>query len=73
MRNDDSLAPYKIEIKEKTFSSYQLKMADLDNVPIGNLKKLATNFFDKKEYVLRYEHLQLSLWLGLKLKKFIVR
>ena len=53
-------------------SSYQLKIVDLDNIPIANVKKLVPNFFDKEEYVIHYENLQLYLGLGLKLKKYIV-
>ena len=36
---------------------------------IGNAKKLVPNFFDKENYVLHYENLQLYLRLGLKLEK----
>ena len=54
-------------------SEYQLKIADLYNIPIGNVKKLVPNFFDKEKYVIHYENLQLYLRLGLKLqKKYIV-
>ena len=48
--------------------AYQLKIADLYNIPISNVKKLVPNFFDKEKYVI-YENLQLYLSLGLKLKK----
>ena len=50
-------------------SECQLKIADLYNTPIGNIKKLVPNFFDKEKYVILYENLQLYLRLGLKLKK----
>ena len=50
-------------------SEYQLKIADLYNIPIGNVKKLLPNFFDKEKYLLHYENLQLYLRLRLKLKK----
>ena len=50
---------------------YQLKIADLYNIPIGNVKKLVPNFFDKEKYVLHYENLQLYCRLGLKIKKYI--
>ena len=40
------LAPDKIEIKRETLSEYQLKIADLYNIPIGNVKKLVPNLFD---------------------------
>ena len=49
-------------------SEYQLKIADLCNIPIGNVKKLVPDYFDKEKYVLHYENLQLYLRLGLKLK-----
>ena len=48
---------------------YQLKVADPYNIPIGNVKKLLPNFFDKGKYVIHYENLPLYLTLGLKLKK----
>ena len=49
-------------------SGYQLKIADFSNIPIGNVKKLVPNFFDKEKYVIHYENLKLYLKLGLKLK-----
>ena len=48
---------------------YQLKINDLYNIPVGHVKKLVPDFFDKKKYVLHYENLQLYLRLELKLKK----
>ena len=53
-------------------SYYQLKNADLYNIPIGNAKKLVPNFFDKEKYVIYYENIQFCLRLGLKLKKNII-
>ena len=38
---------------------YQVMIADLYNTPIGNIKKFVPNFFDKEEYVLHYQNLQL--------------
>ena len=52
-------------------SDYQLKIADLYSIPIGNVKKLVPNFFYKEKYEI-HENLQLCLRLGLKLKKYIV-
>ena len=46
--NDYPLAPEKIEIKREILSEYQLKIADLYNFNFGNVKKLVSNFFDKK-------------------------
>ena len=63
-------------------SDYQLKIADLYNIPIGNLKKLVPNLFDKENFNVKklvpnffdqenvlYKNLQLYLGLGLKPKK----
>ena len=69
LHNDYSLALEKIEIKREILSEYQLKVADLHNIPIGNVKKLVHNLFDKESYVIYYENLKLYLRLGIKLKK----
>ena len=69
LHNDYPLAPDKIEIKREMLSDYQVKIADLYNIPTGNVKKLVPNFFDKEKYVIHYENLQLYLRLGVKLKK----
>ena len=71
LRNDYPLAPDKIEIKKGMFAKYQLIIADLYKIPIGNVKKLVPNFFDKEKYVLYYENLQLDLRFGLKLTSFV--
>ena len=72
------LAPNKIEIKREMLSDYQLNIADLYNIPIGNVKKLLPIFlffilfyffFDKEKCLLHYEYLKLYLKLRLKLKK----
>ena len=52
-------------------SSYQFNIADFHNIPIGTVKKLLPNIFDKEKYVLHYENLQFYLRLGLKLRKLI--
>ena len=52
-------------------SSYQLKTADLHNIPIGTVKKLVPNFFDKEMYVFYYDNLQLYLRLQQKIKKIL--
>ena len=57
--NDYPLAPDKIEIKREMLSEYQLKIADLYNIPIGNVKKIVPNFFNKYKYVIPYKNLQL--------------
>ena len=45
---DYTLAPDKIEIKREVLSDYQLKITDLYNIPIDNIKKLVPNFLIKK-------------------------
>ena len=70
INNDYPLDQDKIEIKRKMLSDYQLKISGLCNIPICNVKKSVSNFFDKKKYVVHYENLKLYLILGLKLKKY---
>ena len=53
-------------------SNYQLKIADFHSIPIGNVKNQMPNVFDKEQYVLHYENLQLCLRLGLKFKKYFM-
>ena len=69
LHNDYPLAPDKTEIKRGFLSEYQLKIANLYNIPIDNVKKLVPKSFDKEKYVLHYEKMQLYLRLRLKLKK----
>ena len=71
LHNDYPLAPDKIEIKRE-MSNYKLKIADLYNISIANVKKLVLNVLDKEKYAIHYENLQLYLRLRLKLKKYIV-
>ena len=68
LHNNFPLATDKIEIKREMLSDYQLKIADFCNIPIGNVKQLVPNFFDKKKYVIHYENLKFYLRLELKLK-----
>ena len=69
LHNDYPIAPDKIEIKREMLSDYQLKIVDHFKIPIGNVKKLVPNFFDKEKYVIHYENLKFYLRLGLKLKE----
>ena len=73
LQNDYPLAPDKIQMKREMLSDYQLKITNLYNIPIGNVKKLVPNFFDIEKYVIHYENLQLFLRLGLKLKIYVYR
>ena len=50
-------------------SENQLKISDLYNIPIGNVKKLVPDFFDKEKYVIHYDNLKLNLRIGLKLRE----
>ena len=59
LHNDYPLTPDKIEIKREMLSNYQLNIADIYNIPIGNVRKLVPNFFDKQKYMIHYENLQL--------------
>ena len=52
MHNYYPSAPDKIQIKREMLLEFQLKIADLYNIPIGNVKKLVPNFFDKENYVI---------------------
>ena len=38
-------------------SKYQLKIADLYNIPIDNVKKLVPSYFHKEKYLIRCENL----------------
>ena len=48
LHNDCPLAPDKIEIKREIFSNYQIKIANVYSIPIGNVKKLVPNFSHKE-------------------------
>ena len=72
LHNDYPLAPDNLEIKREMLSGNQLKVADLYNIPISNVKKLLPNFFNKEKYVIHYENLELYLRWGLKLKIYRV-
>ena len=65
LHNDYRLAPRKIETKREILSNYQKKIADFYNIPIGNVKKLVPNFFDKQKYLLYYKNLHLYFRFGL--------
>ena len=68
LHNDYPLAPDKMKIRREMLSEYQLKIADFYNIPIGKVKQLVPNLFDKERYLIHYENFQLCLRLGLKQK-----
>ena len=43
-------------------------MSDFCNIPIGNVRKLVLNFFDKEKYVRHCENLQLYMRIKINLK-----
>ena len=43
------------------FSSYERRIADLCNIPIGNVRKLMPYFFNSEEYVLHL-HCHYKWW-----------
>ena len=47
LQNDYSLALDKIKVKREMLSQH-----DLYNIPIGNVKRLVPNFFDKEKHEL---------------------
>ena len=52
-------------------SDCQFKIADLYNIPIDNVEKSVPKFFDKENYVIHYENLNLYL-ARIEAKKYIV-
>ena len=52
LHNNCPLAPDKIEMKREMLSEYQLKISDLYNIHIGNVKKLVPNSFGKEKHML---------------------
>ena len=62
-----SISPDKIEIKREMFPNYRLKIPDLYNIPIGNVKNLVPRFFDIEKND-SLSNLHLYLWIGLELK-----
>ena len=47
LHNDYPLAPVKIEFTKKMLSEHQLMISDLNNISIGNVKKLVPKVFGK--------------------------
>ena len=54
LHNFYPLAPDKIEIRREMLSEYQLKIADLYNIPTGNLKSKCVTVLIYKENVSHY-------------------
>ena len=47
-------------MKKQILPEYQLNIADLYNIPIGNVKRFWLYFFDKQKYVLYHENFTLD-------------
>ena len=54
VHNNYPLAPDEIETKKEMLSDYKIKIADHYDIPIGNAKKIVSNFSDQKKYVIHY-------------------
>ena len=50
-------------------SENQLKVAELYNIPIGNVDKLVSNLLDKEKCMIHYENLKNLLEARIKTKK----
>ena len=68
MRNDNPLAPEKIEIKESMLSNYCKEIAKKYNISVGVVKKLVPSLNDQDKYVLYNLNLELHLQLEIRLK-----
>ena len=51
LHNHYILALYKIEIKRKILSKYQLTIPEFYNILTGNVKNWVPKFFEKEKYV----------------------
>ena len=68
MRNDNPLAPEKIEIKESMLSNYCKEIAKKYNISVGVVKKLVPSLNDQDKYVLHNPNLELHLQFEIRLK-----
>ena len=67
--NDYPFAPEKRTIKKEELSVYCKRIGKMCGVSSGQVSKVITTLYDKKNYVLHHENLKLYLSLGMKLKK----
>ena len=69
LHNDYPLAPEKLAVSSDLLSKYCKRIADKDEIKLGDIKKLIPNLGNKTNYVVHYRNLQLYLSLGMKLTK----
>ena len=67
--NDYPLAPEKLGVLSDMLSKFRKKIADKDEIKVGNVKKLIPNLVNKTNYIVHYRNLQLYLSLGMELTK----
>ena len=67
--NDYPPTAEKLAVSNDILSAYCKKIADDDNIKVGDVKKLIPNLGNKTKYVLHYRNLQLFLSSGMKLAK----
>ena len=69
LHNDYPLAPQKHAFSSDMLSLYCEKVADKQEIKVGDVKKLLPNLGHKTKYVLHYKNLQLYLSLEMKMTK----
>ena len=69
LHNDYPLAPEKFAISSDMLSNYFKRIADMNEIKVGDVKKLIPNLGHKTNYVVHYRNLQLYLSLRMKLTK----
>ena len=71
LHNDYPLAPEKLAVSSDMLSKYCKKIADKYEIKIVDVKTLIPHLGNKTKYVLHYKNLQLYLYLGMKLTKYV--
>ena len=66
---DYPLAPEKRTINKEELSSYCKRISQIYGISSGQVGKLVTTLYDKKNYVVHHENQKLYLSFGMKLKK----
>ena len=69
LQNDYQLATEKLAVSSDMLSKYCKKIADKQEIKVGDVKKLIPNLSNKTNYVVHCRNLQPYLSLGMKLCK----